>query len=1122
MPNAVRRKSARSHPLHLCRISAVFQRVAAAIFILCSLVPSSLSAGETPQKINSATDVLETWSPTQHLYVKGDIRVDAASLDGLEKWLDANGKNWTVVLMASASGETWRDDRGASHQGMDAVENSLGRGLGNMPAFASLKDARTGQPNGAIFILFLQERKFSYFGSEVFDRRGLGESAWIGKLDGPARDAMRSGGRIVDAVKNTVTHIESILTKRIADEERIRREAKQRRERMRKITVKTIVTGGGIAACVGLGLLGFGANRRRRKQKHRAELVLAEWQAKMKNRYDRLFRVMDRAGVVVGAEKDLPERGYEGETLSESIRAIRAIDRAFILSSGVDDVIDRVEKLIQPSSVAPKVVNLFSRSRYQRAIDLLDQGVSVAGARKIKVAGLGEDALLGDLPGEQREGFLPRKALSFAALIEQFDSTLNSADAALDRVDSAWETVAGRTEMLSRTLRKIARQESSVRSASLGDGWLAAESLFSTWHPAAAKLAQRGIELGKHDPVSALDKLRGPIPRAETMAEEMQHVMDTIGAFRSDKLGSMLEQLRSLRRLGRRTDWVNVAMRQLSEELDSLSNKGAKSAVMPGCKSLRARLDALPGRVHRVLTLANEANEGLPKAAKKVTRSADDARAQLGRELRISRSELLCERDGWNPDALVKKAEALRANALDYLDKGEAEPAANAVKAAHDATTLAGKVVKETLAAYQEFEPRQSNARKLARQADALEDKGLTILTELRKRYAEAALLYEPDAAEGETFATAGEDIGKSVHAIGCALSHAADAFSRGHILTARNHLIDVENQHRLVSSLHRGLTERQTGLAELAEENTLRLRDALDSLAGMRNATSDARVCQDTLTAFDQLEVKASEAKTTVHAPYGESNPYSAGRALDELGARLRAMESQIESDRDSFAGAEKMLAAARSAARDATRIAGISRADGIPDSPDTRELVSRIEDCTERLRACHDVLETPHAAWRELAREINRQHTRLGEAIAGLKNDLRKARLAVESLRLARAAVDRAVMWSGSFGFRITGSHGASHLQSAHNALSRGDYGEANRTAAFARTRARQALAAAEAREASMRRRREEASRRIRQRVRFSSPSSHLGSSSWSSSSSGFSSSSFSSGSGFSRSGW
>ena len=42
---------------------------------------------------------------------------------------------------------------------MDAVENALGRGLANKREFSDLKDTRTGQTNGAVFVLFLNERK---------------------------------------------------------------------------------------------------------------------------------------------------------------------------------------------------------------------------------------------------------------------------------------------------------------------------------------------------------------------------------------------------------------------------------------------------------------------------------------------------------------------------------------------------------------------------------------------------------------------------------------------------------------------------------------------------------------------------------------------------------------------------------------------------------------------------------------------------------------------------------------------------------------------------------------------------------------------------------------------------
>ncbi len=179
------------------------------------------------QRVEAATDVVGLWRPDQHLYVKGNLGVGSAQLDSLEGWLRAEARNWTVVLLEHADDERFRDVDGKTLARMDAVEQALGTGLPNRTGFGQLTDARTQERNGALFVLFLRERKFSYFGSDAQDRRGLGEERWAGQLDQPAVAAMRGGGRIVDAVRDTITGIDRQLTQRIGSEriERERREA---------------------------------------------------------------------------------------------------------------------------------------------------------------------------------------------------------------------------------------------------------------------------------------------------------------------------------------------------------------------------------------------------------------------------------------------------------------------------------------------------------------------------------------------------------------------------------------------------------------------------------------------------------------------------------------------------------------------------------------------------------------------------------------------------------------------------------------------------------------------------------------------------------------------------------
>ncbi|MFP2927261.1 hypothetical protein ACLESO_19095, partial [Pyxidicoccus sp. 3LG] len=187
-------------------------------------------AGSRPQRVRSAVGVVKLWSESQHLYVKGDIGVSDARLRELETWLTANAPHWTVVLLESAEGERFTDAEGTSFEGIEAVKHALGKGLSNRTSFGALKHPRTGEQDGAVFLLSLAERNLSYFGSDAQDRRKLGEEHWVGQLDAAAIAAMRDGGRVVDAARDTITTIDARLSLAVSQEEAAR---EQRRVSLR-------------------------------------------------------------------------------------------------------------------------------------------------------------------------------------------------------------------------------------------------------------------------------------------------------------------------------------------------------------------------------------------------------------------------------------------------------------------------------------------------------------------------------------------------------------------------------------------------------------------------------------------------------------------------------------------------------------------------------------------------------------------------------------------------------------------------------------------------------------------------------------------------------------------------
>ncbi|MCA9187491.1 MAG: hypothetical protein KDA99_17810, partial [Planctomycetales bacterium] len=184
-------------------------------------------------RFENIQDVVTDWNPNQHLYVHGDLGVGAPQLAELERWLDDHAPHWLIVLMQSADGQTYVSADGQRYRGMDAVEIALGPGLQNNTPIGRWTNPRSGETDAAVFVLYLRERKFSYFASDAQDRRGLGESHWIGELDQPAIRAMRGGGRIIDAVKDTVNNINSELEKQIDRE--IGQAERAARERARAV-----------------------------------------------------------------------------------------------------------------------------------------------------------------------------------------------------------------------------------------------------------------------------------------------------------------------------------------------------------------------------------------------------------------------------------------------------------------------------------------------------------------------------------------------------------------------------------------------------------------------------------------------------------------------------------------------------------------------------------------------------------------------------------------------------------------------------------------------------------------------------------------------------------------------
>lgn len=199
-------------------------------------VPAPGSA--THFTFSDVSQVVQKWSPNQHLYVQGRIGLSQSQLNGLESWIHQNGPHWTVILMEDASSQRYTNREGRIETGMDAVELSVAD-LMEVGSFRSQTHPITGEQDAAVFLLFMKQRSFSYRASEAHSRRGLGQNRWIGKLDRPAYRAMRGGGRVLDAVRDTITSINQPLSRAILEEQKIAEQKQlQRQQAIDKIFAK--------------------------------------------------------------------------------------------------------------------------------------------------------------------------------------------------------------------------------------------------------------------------------------------------------------------------------------------------------------------------------------------------------------------------------------------------------------------------------------------------------------------------------------------------------------------------------------------------------------------------------------------------------------------------------------------------------------------------------------------------------------------------------------------------------------------------------------------------------------------------------------------------------------------
>ena len=397
--------------------------------VLCVLLVLWVLPAAGQVRVSTIQEAIERWTPETQVYVMGDVGLQDAALADLEAWL--KDRPWTVLLVQDATGQRFQGVDGVVREGVDAIEYGTGQGIARASGF---------EPDGAILSIVLAQRALYYTAGTARDLRGLGEEAFQGNLDQWAIAALRNGGDIASAVKDTVTNVDSLLAQAIAGEREGHdqitpvenavwsSETAVRRAEATELAVRFLY----VVALLTLAWLAWFLNRRRRPVKEEAESLLATRQTALDRKLEVLFGELEqKVARLVG-----PVSGrFEGET-EELARQVRSdVGSLAILWTSAHAVLEQARERIRPRRPWPALRNLFFPGNYIRGLALLrDEPVPFDPAEGLPRLFGGErtwrDDLLGDLAGY--EPF--RK--SFEELVEELNSRAARAVAALDGLEA--------------------------------------------------------------------------------------------------------------------------------------------------------------------------------------------------------------------------------------------------------------------------------------------------------------------------------------------------------------------------------------------------------------------------------------------------------------------------------------------------------------------------------------------------------------------------------------------------------------------------------------------------------------------------------------------------------------
>ncbi|MDX6769356.1 MAG: hypothetical protein SF051_07475 [Elusimicrobiota bacterium] len=876
-----------------------------------------------------------------------------------------------------------------------------------------------------------------------------------------------------------------------------------------------------------LGLLAF-LNRRAARAGRKAEDALTEWDGILEKKLEAIYggskpgealnSLEAKIEAYVGPATGEKARGWVGETAAVTAAIRKDSGYAKLLLAKARSVHDAATALVRPKAwttlgwwrnlVWPSGYALAERMLSTEPVEFKpEDGLLDAAGRK--------SDWREDLYGEA-ESYKPFK-LPFKELMAQFNASAKAAVDAVTRLEYAVTQSGVVFDGLDGRIAAAAKGAAALAGAA--DGLFSVPALTQKALPAAGEQVAAARVTAQKDPISGI---YGGGAEAGRIVDDAAALVSALSAARVGALASAASSAKALAENQVENAWIGKALEKLSAKADKIAADAATKAVAERVNALAAELTALAEKAAEAAKGAS-ALAALRKTLDAAQSAAADARETIGAALGLPAAKMLTE-EGSDPSDFIASslAHAERVDAL--LGEGDLAAAKESFgKAEADARAAAAVVAAglESLKTHAAVEQaRRAETERLA----GLVPERQRVLASIENDFAPSVLaLAAGDATHPSANGTVKDNVDEAEAAVEAATTKrekALRAFTEGKVILAADLLAQVAAHQAVAQHRLDEITQKRARLdAAVASNKTA--REALEAkvLEYKRTVAGDRRAMKPTLKTFEEAQKGLATASAQIDAAKGD--PFKAAAALAAATAALEKVWVSARNDFDAHAEVERSLQAAYKQLGVAGQLAKQAQGDGTADSPAITAAYRELGALENAYRAAVEAEKAAHGDWNALDREADRVTNEAAHVAASLKGELAAAASATSAVSSAASKVREATNWSGSYGVYIPGSPGASQLDAARAALSRGDYQGAVNSAESARRAAASAIASAEAEverhreEERRRRQREEEERRRRQqeeedRRRSSSGSSYGGSSgsggsSWGGSSSG-----------------